>query len=1274
MSAAPRLPTVRLPTVIAGAGGESSPQDPFLLDLPPSGKFGFAWPADTGPAPSLPSSLADRHTSLSSSDADSAPSEHETETEENAAAAESLKTRRWSTGAGRKGHGEELEESDFATPTHRLNLDKNPLDQASPPLPRLSRAFSVPLSSQIGHLRNPMRTPLPTPPDSLPPSPQLSPDLAHFHDLSLELADSAQMVIQTLLQYSPPQVFDPAKEHISACALPIPTPSVSALFTVMKSLNYMSSHMATFSTPLPSRSRDPSSPTINDDPCSSATSNEQLLAPQASVHDFDIGETLQNVGDALGGMAAELGVELVLYHGDVGMKHIAVKGDEIGILYTLSHIVRQILAAAHRGDCVQIGLFLVAPVVVSPKKGDPSVFEVPLDATEPADAISLPDPDSPLRCTFQITQIFAHNIAGTSAPLSGTTPVRGKPYLDSHILHRLVRHVNATLTCEPTDTAPVCKLSVTLERGSPAVVNPAIILSDNDPLLQSFPDFKLSEEPTLEDLAQFVGTLKGKKVSLYADAAGIFAHHLTSYLTSWGLDVSHASSESDAENSPCRESMNLSSAEHPPVTNEALGGGTILQTLDEQESPPSAPLTPKSPSQSPSFILIDDDISVLRERLGKLRAELPHPSQFARKRPNLAANHRPRSSPQVARAIGQSSTTSSPRSVVVIIHFTSLGNFKLVKGILQSVLGPSNGTPGRLPEVIVIPKPAGPRRVLTALHTAITKPIVDPFFSPIATSPISPGLYPAGSYFHQHLSPKSPMSRPSSSPRAYSYQSMHSPRADVEPTSDVGALPPSPLGLTEGMDYFSEAAEKLGSSPSSGLVIQSPSGHPAGIFFHPPRARNSRRSSQSVTVENGTAYSRGSRRHSDSAERTRTIGGVTFLNLPGPVQARRSSPISQVSIDAGRSGSAVPSTAISGGDTPATTGMGHLESSPGARQVAKRTGAIEALRRTASPPLSPRTSPAASAKLSSSRWGSSGMRRTPTEKAASPSPMRKAKPAEPSIVPPISVLIVEDNPINQTLLSTFMRKKKIKYDVAKNGEEAVEKWKSGRFHLILMDIQMPVMDGISATKEIRRLEKLNSSHGYPGTPQTEGQRTPSDVSNDSRMSTSPFRSSVIIVALTASSLQSDRVAALAAGCNDFLTKPVSLEWLNNKIIEWGSIKALQMFADSRPDFVKSVSAGQTVQAQNIARRLHMPEGRVSPSPSRPLSQPVVSGVISTTVSGSSASGSDDPTLAGIGNSTPSLIYKSFDSIQEGSSGTPELHHGGYRKFFHSSHDRSIYDA
>ena len=155
---------------------------------------------------------------------------------------------------------------------------------------------------------------------------------------------------------------------------------------------------------------------------------------------------------------------------------------------------------------------------------------------------------------------------------------------------------------------------------------------------------------------------------------------------------------------------------------------------------------------------------------------------------------------------------------------------------------------------------------------------------------------------------------------------------------------------------------------------------------------------------------------------------------------------------------------------------------------------------------------------------------------------------------------------------------------------------------------MPVMDGIQATKEIRRLEKANAKAGYPPlTPPADG-HTPSDTpvdstasvtSSETRATNSPYRSSVIIVALTASSLQSDRVAALAAGCNDFLTKPVSLVWLNNKIIEWGSIKALQMWADVRPDAMKTITSGQAAQARNIADRLHVPvKGRKSPSPTR----------------------------------------------------------------------------
>lgn len=88
-----------------------------------------------------------------------------------------------------------------------------------------------------------------------------------------------------------------------------------------------------------------------------------------------------------------------------------------------------------------------------------------------------------------------------------------------------------------------------------------------------------------------------------------------------------------------------------------------------------------------------------------------------------------------------------------------------------------------------------------------------------------------------------------------------------------------------------------------------------------------------------------------------------------------------------------------------------------------------------------------------------------------------------------------------------------------------------------MDIQLPVMDGIQATKAIRDIEKEEKIGVLPST-------------------SMEFQSPVIIVALTASSLESDRQAALAAGCNDFLTKPVSLEWLEKKIMEWGCMQAL----------------------------------------------------------------------------------------------------------------------
>lgn len=101
------------------------------------------------------------------------------------------------------------------------------------------------------------------------------------------------------------------------------------------------------------------------------------------------------------------------------------------------------------------------------------------------------------------------------------------------------------------------------------------------------------------------------------------------------------------------------------------------------------------------------------------------------------------------------------------------------------------------------------------------------------------------------------------------------------------------------------------------------------------------------------------------------------------------------------------------------------------------------------------------------------------------------------------ILVAEDNDSNFILMS-YILKKYYEFERAKNGQEAVEKADSGNFDLILMDIKMPIMDGMEATRQIR--EK------YPDLP---------------------------IVALTANAFDSDRTMAMEAGCNDFLSKPVS---------------------------------------------------------------------------------------------------------------------------------------
>ncbi|MBU2328142.1 MAG: response regulator, partial [Alphaproteobacteria bacterium] len=124
-----------------------------------------------------------------------------------------------------------------------------------------------------------------------------------------------------------------------------------------------------------------------------------------------------------------------------------------------------------------------------------------------------------------------------------------------------------------------------------------------------------------------------------------------------------------------------------------------------------------------------------------------------------------------------------------------------------------------------------------------------------------------------------------------------------------------------------------------------------------------------------------------------------------------------------------------------------------------------------------------------------------------------------SVATGLRVLIAEDNAVNQIVFRQILTGSGIAYRIVGNGEEAVEAWSSEPPDLILMDVSMPVMNGHQATQAIRSAEQ--------GT----GRRIP-------------------IVGVTAHALDSDREACLAAGMDDYLSKPISPELLLRKIEEW----------------------------------------------------------------------------------------------------------------------------
>lgn len=136
---------------------------------------------------------------------------------------------------------------------------------------------------------------------------------------------------------------------------------------------------------------------------------------------------------------------------------------------------------------------------------------------------------------------------------------------------------------------------------------------------------------------------------------------------------------------------------------------------------------------------------------------------------------------------------------------------------------------------------------------------------------------------------------------------------------------------------------------------------------------------------------------------------------------------------------------------------------------------------------------------------------------------------------PLSILIVDDNQANRAVLTAYFRRTEHTVECVENGEKALEKIKGGEFDLVFMDMEMPVMDGYTATRLVREWEEETGRDPLP------------------------------VIALTANALKEDRLRSLNAGCTVHLTKPIKKKKLLEIVAEYGRYQDSEAPGDTKSE-------------------------------------------------------------------------------------------------------------